>query len=96
MQATVEPASWEIVRCGSVPFVSQLETHASIRPYFLLGTLSPLHASGTGKELLAKMPSGRVARIGGEWLTENTLAKAEDLIVDFATTRARAHAIEDE
>jgi IclR family acetate operon transcriptional repressor len=45
-----------------VLFVSQVETHASIRAFFPPGTLSPMHASGIGKALLAQMTPEARAR----------------------------------
>ena len=45
-----------------VLFVSQVESHASIRAFFPPGTLSPMHASGIGKALLAQMTDDRLSR----------------------------------
>jgi DNA-binding IclR family transcriptional regulator len=55
MERTGETANLGIARDGHVLFVSQVETHASIRAFFPPGTLSPMHASGIGKALLAQM-----------------------------------------
>src|SRR5690606_23765120 len=62
METTGETANLGIEREGSVLFVSQVETHASIRAFFPPGTLSPMHASGIGKALLAQMDRDRQAR----------------------------------
>jgi IclR family acetate operon transcriptional repressor len=69
MERTGETANLGIARDGHVLFVSQVETHASIRAFFPPGTLSPMHASGIGKALLAQMPPDCARRPcqGGVW-----------------------------
>lgn len=63
MEATGETANLGVETDGQVLFVSQVETHASIRAFFPPGTMSPMHASGIGKALLAQKPPQEVARI---------------------------------
>ena len=53
MEATGETSNLGIERNGDVMFISQVETHESIRAFFPPGTLSPMHASGIGKALLS-------------------------------------------
>jgi IclR family transcriptional regulator, acetate operon repressor len=100
MEATGETANLGIVQDTSVLFVSQVETHESIRAFFPPGTLSPLHASGIGKALLAEMPADRLQRLLGsaplESFTGNTLSDPADLLSDLAIIRQRGHAIDDE
>ncbi len=60
MEETGETANLGIEQQGHVLFVSQVETHASIRAFFPPGTLSRLHASGIGKALLAEMDAPRI------------------------------------
>ena len=100
METTGETANLGIVQESSVLFVSQVETHASIRAFFPPGTLSPLHASGIGKALLAEMSSDRfelIVRTGGlPRYTEKTLTDPEQLVADLSATRERGHAIDDE
>jgi len=62
MEQTGETANLGIQKEGSVLFLSQVETHASIRAFFPPGTLSPMHASGIGKALLAEMDDDRLTR----------------------------------
>jgi len=50
---TGETANLGVPKGDQVMFVSQVETDASLRAFFPPGTLSPLHASGIGKALLA-------------------------------------------
>lgn len=100
MEATGETANLGIVQGAFVLFVSQVETHANIRAFFPPGTLSPLHASGIGKALLAELPADRLDRIiqAGplEGFTANTLSDPAALTADLAATRDRGHAIDDE
>jgi len=53
MQDTGETANLGVENGDNVLFVSQVETHASIRAFFPPGTQSPMYASGIGKALLA-------------------------------------------
>ena len=59
MEATGETANLGVEKGGMVLFLSQVETHESIRAFFPPGTLSPMHASGIGKALLAQMDAER-------------------------------------
>ena len=100
MEATGETANLGVVQDASVLFVSQVETHESIRAFFPPGTLSPLHASGIGKALLAEMPADRLDRFLGagrlERFTRNTLSDPANLVADLEIIRERGHAIDDE
>lgn len=99
MEATGETANLGIVQNRSVLFVSQVETHASIRAFFPPGTLSPLHASGIGKALLAELAPDRLdavldARLDG--FTPKTLSAPDDLRADLVRIRTRGYAFDDE
>lgn len=100
MEATGETANLGIVQESSVLFVSQVETHASIRAFFPPGSLAPLHASGIGKALMAEMPQERLEKIVAdgnlESFTRNTLTDADCLVANLLATRERGHAIDDE
>ncbi len=99
MEESGETANLGIERRGLVIFVSQVETHASIRAFFPPGTRSPLHASGIGKALLAQYPAARLDRvIGGrlEKFTETTLTDADALRREVAAIRAQGYAVDDE
>jgi IclR family acetate operon transcriptional repressor len=69
METTGETANLGMERDGAVLFLSQVETNASIRAFFPPGTLSPMHASGIGKALLAHMNPARLDR----WLSARQL-----------------------
>ena len=100
MERTGETANLGVARDGHVLFVSQVETHASIRAFFPPGTLSPMHASGIGKALLAQMAPearGQALRAGGmERFTDRTLTDPARIEADMAETRMRGYAIDDE
>jgi IclR family acetate operon transcriptional repressor len=100
MERTGETANLGIAREGHVLFVSQVETHASIRAFFPPGTLSPMHASGIGKALAgADVARGAHAcPVGGglERFTERTLTDRDAIEADMALTRQRGYAIDDE
>ena len=100
MEITGETANLGIEQNGHVLFVSQVETHASIRAFFPPGTLSRLHASGIGKALLAQMDEARVERFLAdaphESFTEFTLTGPGALYEDLKVTRQRGFAIDAE
>ena len=100
MERTGETANLGIMQEASVLFVSQVETHENIRAFFPPGTLSPLHASGIGKALLAELPPDRVVKLLRrgplERFTPKTLADPVALAADLQAIRARGHSIDDE
>ncbi|MFW5641475.1 MAG: HTH-type transcriptional regulator BhcR [Roseicyclus sp.] len=100
MERTGETANLGIARDGHVLFVSQVETHASIRAFFPPGTLSPMHASGIGKALLARMSPearARACAAGGlQRFTPATLTDPALLAADLDLSAARGYAIDDE
>ncbi|MEM9707575.1 MAG: HTH-type transcriptional regulator BhcR [Pseudomonadota bacterium] len=100
MERTGETANLGIRQGGQVIFLAQVETHRSIRAFFPPGTMSPLHASGIGKALLAAMEDDAIRRLvreaGLPGFTANTLTGTERLLKDMALTRVRGFAIDDE
>lgn len=100
MEVTGETANLGIEQNGHVLFVSQVETHASIRAFFPPGTLSRLHASGIGKALLAQMSMDRLetflALAPLEQFTKFTLTEPNTLIHDLKLIRERGYAIDAE
>lgn len=100
MEHTGETANLGILNGDAVLFVSQAETHETIRAFFPPGTRSPLHASGIGKALLAfGRPDVLRACLGGNGLTrftDRTLVTPEALSADMARIRARGFSFDDE
>lgn len=94
MRATNETANLGIEQQGEVLFLTQVETHQTIRAFFSPGTRSAMHASGIGKALLAWMPArdpGPLTRF-----TEATITEAQALADDLALTCARGWALDDQ
>ena len=100
MEVTGETANLGVEKEGSVLFLSQVETHANIRAFVPPGTLSPMHASGIGKALLAEMDDERLARLlasrGLASFTPHTITEPEALIADLAVIQTRGFAVDDE
>ncbi|UWQ86254.1 HTH-type transcriptional regulator BhcR [Leisingera caerulea] len=100
MEATGETSNLGIERGGDVMFVSQVETHESIRAFFPPGTTSPMHASGIGKALLSCFGEDQLTRfLRGrtlEQFTEKTLTSADTLREDLAQIRSRGWSFDDE
>jgi IclR family transcriptional regulator, acetate operon repressor len=99
MEVTGETANLGVEREGAVLFVSQVETHASIRAFFPPGTKSPLHASGIGKVLLAEAAPERLAAMlaaGLARFTEHTITDPAALERDLSAIRARGYSVDNE
>jgi IclR family acetate operon transcriptional repressor len=100
MQDTGETANLGVVRADMVMFISQVETHESIRAFFPPGTQSQMHASGIGKALLAFFPPDRL----DAWLksqeltryTDKTLTSRDALLRDLESIRTRGFSHDDE
>ncbi|MEM1432381.1 MAG: HTH-type transcriptional regulator BhcR [Pseudomonadota bacterium] len=97
---TGETANLGVARGDDVMFVSQVETDATLRAFFPPGTVSPLHASGIGKALLAWLAEERrvayLARAELSRFTDFTLTTADALAEDLARIRARGYAVDNE
>jgi IclR family transcriptional regulator, acetate operon repressor len=100
MEDTGETANLGVSQSHQVLFVSQVETHSNIRAFFPPGTLSPMHASGIGKALLAFMDPDLCERIVSrgqmERFTEHTLCEADGLMADLEQIRTRGYSIDGE
>jgi len=100
MEVTGETANLGVEREGAVLFVSQVETHASIRAFFPPGTLSPMHASGIGKALLAGMNGDRLERLlrtrGLDAFTDHTITDKAMLLADLNEIRTRGFSVDNE
>ena len=100
METTGETANLGIEKNGMVLFLSQVETHESIRAFFPPGTLSPMHASGIGKALLAQMDVDRFDRWfkdhPPERFTEHTLLDRDSLSEALQGIRQNGYSIDGE
>lgn len=86
-----ETANLAVPEGPEVVFVGQVETQNPIRAFFAAGTRTSMHASGTGKAILAAMNSATLERtLGGMEMTvftKNTLSTRRDLEQDLAGIR---------
>ncbi|KGJ04034.1 transcriptional regulator, IclR family [Paracoccus halophilus] len=100
MEATGETANLGILNGEAVLFLSQAETHETIRAFFPPGTRSPLHASGIGKALLAHKPRREVEMVLDEMVLERftpmTLCDRQALLDDLGTIRLRGYSLDNE
>ena len=100
MQSTGETANLGIEHAGQVMFISQVETPQTIRAFFPPGTVSPMHASGIGKALLAQYSDDRMtAFLAAHELTrftDRTITDPDALRADMDLTRTRGWAWDDE
>ena len=86
MESTGETANLGVERAGQVLFVSQVETHETIRAFFPPGTQAPMHSSGIGKALLGQFSEIRLKRhmrrhslegFTGQTITDENLLRQE-------------------
>lgn len=100
MEVTGETANLGIEKEGAVLFISQVETHASIRAFFPPGTLSPMHASGIGKALLAHMDDERLSRVLTTVeltrFTDHTITDKADLKLNLEAIRETGFSVDNE
>ncbi|MCF2905435.1 IclR family transcriptional regulator [Octadecabacter sp. CECT 8868] len=100
MEATGETANLGVPKETDVLFLGQAETHHAVRAFFAPGTLSPMHASGIGKALLAEWPERQVAAMveNGdlERFTDHTLTQLDRLSSDLKATKTRGYSIDAE
>jgi len=100
MEVTGETANLGIEKDGFVMFVSQVETHESIRAFFPPGTLSPIHASGIGKALLSRYSDEKLDRfLKGrqfESFTSKTLCDADAIRNEMLVIQSNGFAVDDE
>ena len=67
VEATDETANLAIPDGHQVVFVGQIETGKLIRAFFPPGTRTPMHASGTGKAILAALPARWLCNCCNRW-----------------------------
>jgi IclR family acetate operon transcriptional repressor len=100
MEETGETANLAVPRDGHVMFVGQVECNQSVRAFFPPGTMSPMHASGIGKALLAAMPERSLdVHLGANTLTrftEHTITDADHLKHALSDIRAAGYAIDEQ
>lgn len=100
MEETGETANLGIEKEGAVLFLSQVETHATIRAFFPPGTLSQMHSSGIGKTLMAHMDGERLERLLSRQplqpFTDRTITDLATLRDDLMKVRKNGFAVDNE
>lgn len=100
MEATGETSNLGIEKSNRVIFISQVETHESIRAFFPPGTQAPMHASGIGKALLSVFSDRRLGRFlqdcPFEQFTSQTIVTRQGMLQEVETIRANGFAYDDE
>jgi IclR family acetate operon transcriptional repressor len=100
MEQTGETVNLGIEDDGEVVFISQVESHNTLRAFFRAGSRSLMHASGVGKALLAGFSEARVQQIlyakGLQRFTEKTFVDPTALFSELSASRERGWAVDDE
>ncbi|MEM9125676.1 MAG: IclR family transcriptional regulator [Pseudomonadota bacterium] len=100
MQDTGETANIAMPDTGDVVFVSQIETRNPIRAFFPPGSRTPMHASGTGKAILAAMKPQVLEKAMSVTTfhpyTNRTLVESKALMADLRTIRERGWSFDEE
>lgn len=93
MRLTGETANLAVPDTGHMVFVGQVEAANPIRAFFPPGTRTSMHASGTGKAILAAMSDAALDRVLSamtlEGYTQYTRASRDALLRDLDGIRAR-------
>ncbi len=100
MEQTGETANLAVPQGAEVVFIGQVETHNPIRAFFPPSTRTAMHASGTGKAILAELPEDTVRQLltkaGLEQFTAHTHSTPAALFADLATIHARGWSFDHE
>ncbi|MDP3962217.1 MAG: IclR family transcriptional regulator [Pseudorhodobacter sp.] len=100
MEMTGETSNLGIEKSDRVMFVCQVETEETIRAFFPLGTLSPLHASGIGKVMLSRASAARLDRLFKdgdlESFTRQTIVTRQAIGAELARIRQQGFAFDNE
>jgi IclR family transcriptional regulator, acetate operon repressor len=100
MEASGETVNMGIEIEGHVVFISQVESHQSIRAFHRPGARGPMHASSLGKAIMASLSeadiSQRLHRVGLTKYTAHTIVDPQALLADLALVRRRGWAVDDE
>lgn len=78
--------------------VDRLDSTEPVRTWVRLGTRAPLHASCSGRAVLAHLPEAEVERLLAgplESYSEHTLTDRDRILAELATVRAQGYAVND-
>ena len=100
MEVSDETANLAVAGEGHVIFVSQVECNNSIRAFFPPGTVSPMHASGIGKALLAELSPSKMETYFSsgplEHFTEKTITTEPALRAEMERVKAQGYSVDDQ
>ncbi|WP_323036992.1 HTH-type transcriptional regulator BhcR [Pararhodobacter sp.] len=100
MEATGETSNLGIEKSDMVIFLSQVETHESIRAFFPPGTQAPMHASGIGKALLSTFSEERLRRFLRACpftrFTAQTIVSRDGFLAEVDQIRRQGYAFDNE
>lgn len=98
--STGELAAFFVEQHGKAIYVYGTEGERAIRTDLSVGEWSPLHATASGKAIMAHLPEERVHEIieeeGLVHLTENTITDPDVLIDELAQIRDQGYAVSEE
>jgi IclR family acetate operon transcriptional repressor len=95
---TLETIHLAVPEARTIRLVERMDSKHPLRLVQPIGRRSPLHASSTGKSVLAYLPDSEVmAYIEGglDAVTTSTITDSEKLLVELAVTRERGYAVAD-
>lgn len=93
---TGETVHLAIPEVPELVIVARVDGTNSLRTFLPLGTKAPLHATASGRALLAAMPDAAVAEVldsGLEQFTSSTLHDRDDVLREIERTRRRGYAL---
>lgn len=99
-ETTGETANLSVADGAEVVFVEQVETRNPVRACFASGARTPMHASGSGKAILACLPRPQAEKLlqkaGLRQFTDHTLVTPAALFDDLEQTRTRRWSLDRE
>ena len=81
---------------NTLVIIDRLDSFEPVRTWVRLGTRAPLHASCSGRAVLAHLPDTEVDQLLTgplESFSEHTLADREEIMTDLVAVRARGYAV---
>jgi IclR family acetate operon transcriptional repressor len=100
VQQAGESANLAVLDDGEVVYIDQAQSSRILRMFTQVGNRLPVHSTGSGKALLAYLPSdvvdGILRRFGMASRTAKTITDAALFRQELEATRARGYATDDE
>jgi len=100
VQRIGESANLAVLDDGEVVYIDQAQSSRILRMFTQVGNRLPVHSTGSGKALLAYLPSdvvtGILRRFGLSSRTPRTITDTKVFLDELAKTRERGFALDDE